>query len=54
MEPCDGLNRGKEDTTQIQSGGHAVAIGVNLFSRTSEKFWDWKLGGNCQVSNRKR
>ena len=38
MESCDGLNREKEATTQIQSGGAAVAVGVNLSSKTSEIF----------------
>lgn len=38
MESCDGLNRKKEATTQIQPGGAAVAVGMNLSSETSEIF----------------
>lgn len=38
MESCDGLNRKKEATTHIQPGGAAVAVGMNLFSETSEIF----------------
>ena len=38
MKSCDGLNREKEATTQIQPGGAAKAVGMNLSSKTSEIF----------------
>ena len=38
MESYEGLNRKKEATTQIQPGGAAVAVGMNLSSKTSEIF----------------
>ena len=38
MKSCDGLNREKEATTQIQPGRAAMAVGMNLSSKTSEIF----------------
>lgn len=36
MEPCNGLNKGKEARAQVQPEGAAVAAGVNLSNKTSD------------------